>query len=71
MNDPRMLHTLSYLELDFRLLGLLIQQAPRSSRHFLSAKIRKNGPQIRYLSCLKSAISDKGLHVMPQKGNLL
>jgi len=24
------------------------QQAPRSSRHFLSAKSGKNGPQIRY-----------------------
>ena len=38
---------------------------------FLVHKNLQNGPQIHYLSCLKSAISDKGLHVMPPKGNLL
>ena len=38
-------------------------QAPEAHAILLSAKIRKNGPQICYLSCLKSAISDKGLHV--------
>ena len=43
-------------------------EAPGSSCHFLSAKSRQNGPQIRYLLGLKSAILDKGLHVIfPKK----
>ena len=44
--------------------GSKLREDLGSSHHFLSAKICKNGPQIHYLSGLRSTILNKALHVI-------